>query len=207
MKTTHYHLTLLGVGIVALIGSGFMARDFFTWVLEVSPAIIGWIVLIATYRRFTFSNLVYTLILLHSFVLMYGGIYTYAETPFGYWMSDVFGWSRNNYDKIGHFMQGFVPALIARELFVRLKVIALKRWLAWLVIAVTLALSAFYEFIEWWISLLSGSAGDAFLGTQGYIWDTQSDMLLCLIGTLAALIVLTRAHNASMQTHNRSAHS
>jgi len=129
--------------------SGFVARDLFTWVLEVSPAVIAWIILILTYKRFRFSNLVYTLILLHSFVLMYGGIYIYAETPLGFWFSEVFGWTRNNYDKLGHLMQGFVPILVAREYFLRRNIVPSRKWLVWIIVAVTLALSAFYEFVEW----------------------------------------------------------
>ena len=194
MNDSTYHKTLLGVGIAALVVSGVMALDKFTWVLEVTPAVVGWIILIATYKKFKFSSLVYTLILLHSFILMYGGIYTYAETPLGYWMSEVFGWTRNNYDKIGHFAQGFVPALLAREVLLRLQVINEKRkkWLTWIIVSLILASAAFYEFVEWWVSLASGSAGDSFLGTQGYVWDTQTDMFLALVGAVLALVLFSR---------------
>ena len=191
MNDSTYHKTLLGVGIAALVVSGVMALDKFTWVLEVTPAVVGWIILIATYKKFKFSSLVYTLILLHSFILMYGGIYTYAETPLGYWMSEVFGWTRNNYDKIGHFAQGFVPALLAREVLLRLQVINEKRkkWLTWIIVSLILASAAFFE---WWVSLASGSAGDSFLGTQGYVWDTQTDMFLALVGAVLALVLFSR---------------
>ena len=201
MADENYHKLLLVIGIVSLIASGFMARDLFTWGLEVSPAIIGLFILVFTYKKFRFSNLVYTLILMHAFILMYGGIYTYAETPFGFWMQEFFGWNRNNYDKIGHLAQGFVPAFIIRELFLRLNVIneTRRRWLPWIVISIVLAGSAFYEFIEWWVALASGSAGDAFLGTQGYIWDTQSDMFLALLAAIFALIFFSRFHNNSIQ--------
>src|SRR3989344_4719186 len=194
MNDSTYHKTLLGVGIAALVVSGVMALDKFTWVLEVTPAVVGWIILIATYKKFKFSSLVYTLILLHSFILMYGGIYTYAETPLCYWMSEVFGWTRNNYDKIGHFAQGFVPALLAREVLLRLQVINEKRkkWLTWIIVSLILASAAFYEFVEWWVSLASGSAGDSFLGTQGYVWDTQTDMFLALVGAVLALVLFSR---------------
>ena len=194
MNDSTYHKTLLGVGIAALVVSGVMALDKFTWVLEVTPAVVGWIILIATYKKFKFSSLVYTLILLHSFILMYGGIYTYAETPLGYWMSEVFGWTRNNYDKIGHFAQGFVPALLAREVLLRLQVINEKRkkWLTWIIVSLILASAAFYEFVEWWVSLASGSAGDSFLGTQGYVWDTQTDMFLALVCAVLALVLFSR---------------
>ena len=192
-----YPKFLVILEILALIITGYMGyqRDFFTYCLEVTPAIIGLIILLATYKKFKFSNFIYTLLFIHSLVLMYGGIYTYALAPLGEAMKHWFGFERNNYDKIGHFMQGFVPVLVAREYFIRRSVIASKKWLAWLAIGLTLAFSAFYEMIEWWVSVSTGSAGDSFLGTQGYVWDTQSDMLMCLIGSIVAILLMARIHD------------
>jgi putative membrane protein len=197
-KDKQYHLILLALFIIGLVTSGIHSYDFFTWCLEVSPGIIGVIILIAIYPRFKFSNLVYTLILFHTFIFMIGGHWTYARVPLFDWIRDTFHMGRNNYDKVGHFAQGFVPALIAREYFIRKKVINGKFWLAFITVLVILGFSAFYEFFEWWVSLLTGSAGDSFLGTQGYIWDTQSDMFLAFIGAGVALVFLSRLHDKSI---------
>ncbi|MEK7536104.1 MAG: DUF2238 domain-containing protein [Patescibacteria group bacterium] len=195
-----YPKLILALEILALVVTGLLNQaGWGIWALEVFPAVLGTIVLVLTYRKFRFSNLVYTLLFLHSLVLMYGGIYTYAETPIGFWASEILGWTRNNYDKLGHLMQGVTPVLVLVEFFGRKMIIVSRRWNYFISIMVTLGLSAFYEFIEWWIALVSGEVGDAFLGTQGYIWDTQSDMLMCLIGSIVALLLLLKAHDRSMQ--------
>jgi putative membrane protein len=184
------HLVLLfGVAIV-FIWSGIRPFDRLTWWLEVLPALGGLIVLVATYRRFRFTTLCYTLIALHICLLCVGGHYTYARVPLFDWLRDVFGWHRNHYDRLGHFAQGLVPAMFAREVFIRLNVIAKRGWLSFLVVCVCLAISAFYELIEWWTALASGDAAVSFLATQGDVWDTQEDMFLALIGAICALIFL-----------------
>ena len=167
-------------------------HDRFTWWLEVLPALLGLVVLAFVYPRFRFTPLTAWLILAHASILMVGGHYTYAEVPIGDWLAEVMGSQRNNYDKLGHLAQGFVPALIARELFIRLGVVMRRGWLDFLAVAVALAISAFYELIEWWAALLSGEGVDAFLGTQGYAWDTQSDMAWALGGAISAMALLGR---------------
>ena len=188
----------LAVYFLVLIWSAINPRDYFTWLLEVFPALIGLVILAATYKRFRLTPLVYFLILVHSSILMVGGHYTYAEVPLFNWIRDWFGMARNNYDKVGHLAQGFIPALISREILIRLRVVTGKGWLAFLVVCICLALSAFYELIEWWAALLSGEAAEAFLGTQGYIWDTQSDMALALLGAVLALLLLARTHDRQL---------
>ena len=178
-----------------LTWSGVQPKDYPTWLLEVLPALLGLIVLAATRRRFPLTGLAYVLILCHSIILMVGGHYTYAEVPLFDWIRDGFDLERNNYDKVGHFAQGFVPAIIAREILLRNGIVTGRGWLAFIVVAICLAISAFYELIEWWVALLSDEAAEAFLGTQGYVWDTQSDMLYALIGAIAALVLLSRGHD------------
>jgi putative membrane protein len=185
----------LAAFIAVFSWSAYEPHDRFTWILEVAPAIIGLALIAATYRRFPLTPLLYFWILIHCFVLMVGGHYTYAEVPF---FDDLLGASRNNYDKLGHFMQGFVPALLAREIVLRKRVVNGKGWLTLLVISVALAFSAFYELIEWWVAVWSGEGADAFLGTQGYVWDTQSDMFLALIGAICALFLLSRMHDRQL---------
>ncbi|MGQ7274246.1 DUF2238 domain-containing protein [Marinobacter sp. V034] len=175
-----------------LIWSGIAPFDRITWILEVLPAVLGFIALGLTRNRFPLTPLLYGLILFHCVVLMVGGHYTYAEVPFFDWLSEVFGWDRNNYDKLGHFTQGFVPVLIAREIVLRKNVIRGRAWTHFFVVCFALAFSAFYELIEWWVALASGEDAEAFLGTQGYIWDTQSDMLWCLSGAIIAVALLSR---------------
>lgn len=186
------------VYLAALIWSAIAPKDFYTWFLEVLPALIGGGVLVVTRRRFPLTPLVYALILIHSLILMQGGHYTYAEEPFFNWLKEVFGWPRNNYDKVGHFAQGFIPAMVAREILLRKAVVSGRRWLNFLVICVCLALSAFYELLEWGVAVLSGMGADAFLATQGYIWDTQSDMGLALLGAILALLVLAKTHDRQL---------
>lgn len=188
----------LAVFIGVLIWSAIGPKDYPTWWLEVLPALIGLGIVLATYRRFPLTPLVYVLILAHSIVLMVGGHYTYAEVPLFDTLRDVFGWQRNNYDKVGHIMQGFAPAMVARELLIRFDVIAGASWRNFFIVCFCLALSAFYELIEWWVALLSEEAADAFLGTQGYVWDTQSDMAWALSGAIAALLVLGRLHDRQL---------
>lgn len=182
-----------------LIWSAINPADRVTWWLEVLPALIGLGLLIYTRKRFPLTPLLYWLILIHCIILIVGGHYTYAEVPLGDWVQQWTGGERNNYDKLGHFAQGFVPAIIAREILIRREVVHGRGWLSYLVISITLAFSAFYELIEWWAALLSGGGAEAFLGTQGYIWDTQSDMLYALIGASIALLFLSKIHNRQIK--------
>jgi putative membrane protein len=185
-----FHLVLLGAVSVVFIWSGWQPHDRLTWWLEVFPGILGVIILAAMYRRFRFTTLIYTLIALHICLLCVGGHYTYARVPLFNWLRDIFHWHRNHYDRLGHFAQGFVPAMIAREIFIRLSVLQRTRWMPFLVLSVCLAISASYEFIEWWTALLSGSASTEFLATQGDVWDTQEDMFMALIGATCALVLM-----------------
>ena len=187
-----------------LIWSGIRPADFYTWVLEVSPALIGLVLMAATSRHFPLTPLLYWLILLHSIVLMIGGHYTYAQVPLFEYLKPVFGFERNHYDKLGHFLQGFVPAILAREILLRRHVLTSRRWLNFIVVSICLAFSAFYELIEWWVALLSGAAAEAFLGTQGDNWDTQSDMAFALVGAIAALLTLSRVHAAQLARLERT---
>jgi putative membrane protein len=188
----------LVIFFAVLVWSGIAPKDRATWVLEVAPAIIGFIALAFTWRNFRLTPLVYLLILVHCVVLMVGGKYTYAEVPLFDWLKPVFGFERNNYDKLGHFLQGFVPAMIAREILLRKHVVAGASWRNLFIVSFCLAFSAFYELIEWLVALLSDDAADAFLGTQGFVWDTQSDMAFALLGAITALIVLARLHDRQL---------
>jgi putative membrane protein len=179
--------------LAVFVWSAIGPHDYFTWFLEVVPAVIVFAVMIATHRRFPLTPLLYWLVGLHACVLMVGGHYTYAEVPL---FSEA---GRNNYDKVGHFMQGFVPAIAAREILLRRAVLQRGKWLAFIVGCICLAISAFYELIEWWVAELSGESAEAFLGTQGYVWDTQSDMLLALIGNITALLLLAKLHDRQLQ--------
>lgn len=194
-----YKITLIILFSLTLIWSAIHPKDYFTWFLEVIPAIIGLIVLIVTYRRFQFTNLVYGLILIHSCILMVGGHYTYAEVPLFDWIKEALDQSRNNYDKIGHFAQGFIPAIIAREILIRKQVVNNLRWLNFIVVSICMAISVAYEFIEWFVAETTGEDAESFLGTQGYVWDTQSDMLYATIGAVSALLVLSRLHNHQLR--------
>jgi len=182
-----------------LTWSAWAPHDYPTWWLEVLPALAALVILAVTRKRFPLTPLAYGLILVHAVILMIGGHYTYAEVPLGDWVRDWTGGVRNDYDKLGHFAQGFVPAIIAREVLVRLRVVTRRGWIALLVVALCLAISAFYELIEWWVALLSGTAAEAFLGTQGYVWDTQSDMFYALVGATAAMVFLTRVHDRQLR--------
>jgi len=178
-----------------LAWSGIHPKDDLTWLLEVLPALIGFVVLVATRRNFPLTRLAYVLILLHCVILMVGGHYTYAEVPLFDWVRDWFDLERNNYDKVGHFVQGFVPAIIAREILIRNGIVTGRVWLSFIIVSVCLAFSAFYELIEWWVAIMSGDTAEAFLGTQGYVWDTQSDMLYALVGAIVALVLLSKLHD------------
>ncbi len=181
-----------------LVWSGIGPKDGVTWGLEVLPAVLGAGVLWFTRNSFPLTPLVYVLILVHCVILMYGGHYTYAEAPLGEWMRETLGGFRNDYDKIGHFAQGFIPVMIAREVTIRLGVFTSVAWRNFFLVCFCLAVSAFYELIEWWVALLSEEAADAFLGTQGYAWDTQSDMGWALLGAVSGLLLLARLHDRQL---------
>ena len=195
-SSSKYPLVLLLIVFAFWVWSGISPQDtYLTWILETFPFFIALPVMLLTYRRFPLTGLTYTLIAIHAMILILGGHYSYAKVPLGFWMEDWFGWTRNNYDKIGHFMQGFGPAIYVREIVTRTSPLKPGKWLSFISIAVPLAFSALYEIIEWLASLSNPSDTEAFLGTQGYIWDTQTDMFLCLIGSVVALVLLTRLHN------------
>lgn len=182
-----------------LLWSGWQPYDRATWLLEVLPALIAWALLMGTRQRFCFTPLLYSLILIHCLILMVGGKYTYALVPAGDWVSEWLGWSRNNYDKLGHLAQGFIPAMVARELLIRLHVVNGIAWRHSLIVLSVVGISALYELIEWAVALLSAEAAESFLGTQGYIWDTQSDMFMALIGAIAALLMLGGVHDRQLR--------
>jgi len=193
------HLALLVTVGAVIFWSGWRPYDRFTWWLEVSPGLAGIAILLATYRRFRLTTFCYALIALHICVLCVGGHYTYARVPLFDWLRPIFAWQRNHYDRLGHLMQGFVPAIIAREVLLRLDVIKRKTWIPFLVVSICLAISALYELIEWWTALISGSAANDFLGSQGDVWDTQSDMCLALIGAVCALLFLSYSHDRALE--------
>lgn len=200
MSSKTFHLCLLMAILACGIWSGIRPHDTrLTWFLETLPVMIALPILLLTYRRFPLTNLTYALIAIHSILLMVGGHYSYARVPLGFWMEDWFGWTRNNYDKIGHFMQGFAPAIYTREVLLRTSPLRPGKWVGLISIAVPLAFSALYEIIEWLASLSNPADTEAFLGTQGYIWDTQNDMFWCLIGSIVALILLAKLHNTCLE--------
>ena len=191
-------LVLLAATGAAPLVSAVHPKDTFTWLLEVAPIFIGVPILVATYHRFPLTPLAYRLLFVHALILMLGGHYTYAEVPLGFWVQRALGLARNHYDRLGHFAQGFVPAILAREILLRKTPLRPGGWLFFLVTCVCLAISACYEFIEWWTALISGEGATAFLGTQGDPWDTQWDMFLALVGATVSLVTLSRAHDWSM---------
>ena len=195
VKTVLWLLTFFGV----LLWSVINPKDLNTWFLEVFPALIGFGVLAWTYKSFPLTPLLYTLILFHSIVLMVGGHYTYAEVPLFDTLKEMFDMSRNNYDKVGHFTQGFVPVLIAREITLRKKVFKSRGWMNFFIVSFVLAFSAFYELIEWTVAMISGEGAEAFLGTQGYVWDTQSDMAWALFGAIIGLLLLSKYHDRELE--------
>ena len=184
---------------IVFIWSAINPKDYFTWFLEVFPAIIALIILTFTYKNFKFTPLVYSLILIHSIILMVGGHYTYSEVPLFDFIKDFFNHDRNNYDKLGHFAQGFIPAMIAREIIIRKNIINIEAWRNFFIVCFCLGFSAFYELIEWWVAILSNDSANDFLGTQGYIWDTQSDMAWALFSSIIALILLRKYHDNQLK--------
>jgi len=175
-----------------------LAQDRFTWILEVFPILIGFPILLATYKRFPLTRMLYILLTVHFCILALGGIYTYAKVPLGFWMQDWFGFARNHYDRIGHFAQGFIPAILVRELLLRTSPLRPGKWMNFICIAICLAISAFYELIEWWTAASQGASADAFLGSQGDVWDAQWDMFFCLLGATSAIIALRRLHDRAL---------
>lgn len=198
MQRTSVNVALASAVLLALIVSGIAPYDRPTWLLEVAPVLIAAPILLCTYQRTPLTQLLYVLIAAHALVLILGGAYTYARVPLGFWVQDFFELSRNPYDKLGHFMQGLVPALIAREILLRGGYLVRGRMLNLLAVCVALAISAFYELIEWWVALLAGQGAVDFLGTQGDPWDTQSDMLLALIGALGGLLLFAKLQDRQL---------
>lgn len=200
MQGPRYPLALLAVTIGLLAISAYKPYDTATWWMEVAPVFVAIPILLATYRRFPLTPLVYTLIFVHGCILILGGHYTYARVPMGFWVQDLFGFARNHYDRLGHFAQGFIPAMIAREILLRRTPLGQGGWLLFLVCCVCLAISAVYEFIEWWAALIGGAGATEFLGTQGDVWDTQWDMFMALIGSIVAQLTLARVHAKQLTT-------
>lgn len=198
MTSGKLHATILTIFLIVLIWSAIRPFDYFTWLLEVFPALFGAALLAWLYPRWRLTPLVLTLVLIHAIILLVGGHYTYALVPLFDWLRDLTGGARNNYDKLGHFAQGFIPALVAREVLLRNRVVAGKAWLAFLVVCICLAISAVYELLEWLTAVLAGAESEAFLGTQGYVWDTQSDMAYALFGAICALVCLSRLHDRQL---------
>ena len=190
---------LFGAALAVLVVSGIGPHDRLTWFLETAPIMVGLLLLAWTWRRFPLTPLLTRLLFLHAVILAVGGHYTYAEVPIGFWVQDLFELSRNPYDRLGHIAQGFVPAILVRELLIRTSPLAGSKWLPVLTVSVCLAFSAFYELIEWWGALLLDASADAFLGTQGDPWDTQWDMALALCGAIAALALLSRRHDQQIK--------
>jgi len=192
----------LGTFFIVLFWSAIDPKDQFTWFLEVVPALIGFLIIVLTYKKFPLTPLLYSLVLVHMIILMVGGHYTYAEVPLFDYLKEIFYQSRNNYDKVGHFAQGFIPAILAREILLRKEIMSgSKIWLNYITVSIVLAFSAFYELIEWWVALSTGEDAEAFLGTQGYVWDTQSDMMFALIGAISAIILLSRIHDKQLKRY------
>lgn len=194
-KIEPFHICLLLVYFFFLIWSAINPKDIFTWFLEVLPALIGVAVIVYTYKRFKLTNIVYFLVLIHAVILIVGGHYTYAEMPVFNWLRDTFSLERNYYDRLGHFAQGFIPALIAREILLRKSELKPGKLLSFIIISICLAISASYELLEWAVAEATGTAADAFLGTQGDVWDTQWDMFMALIGSAVSLIALSTLHD------------
>ncbi|MBN1545905.1 MAG: DUF2238 domain-containing protein [Syntrophaceae bacterium] len=199
MSKNLYTGILLTIVTAYLIYTGFSPYDRLTWLMEVLPVILALPILILTYRKYPLTSLLYFLIFIHCLVLMTGGQYTYARVPLGFWFQDWLHFARNHYDRVGHFAQGFVPAMIAREILIRGQFVNGRKMLAFIVVCICLAISAFYELIEWWAAIVIGCGADAFLGTQGDHWDTQWDMFLALVGAMIALLTLSRYHDRQLQ--------
>lgn len=191
-------MLICAIWAIALLASGVAPYDRLTWFMEVAPVLIAAPILLATRARLPLTTLLYVLIAIHGLILIYGGAYTYARVPMGFWLQDLLGFERNPYDRIGHLAQGFVPAMVARELLLRVFRIEGRNILNFLVVCVALAISAFYELIEWWAALLMGADAHEFLGTQGDVWDTQWDMFMAMTGALLALLLLGRWHDRQL---------
>lgn len=196
-----FHLLMLMIILTVFCWSGVAPKDRPTWILEVSPVLVALILMTMTFQRFPLTPLLYFLIMLHCVILCVGGKYTYAEVPLGYWFQEVGGFSRNHYDRLGHLAQGFVPAILAREIFLRKKIVNGKIWVFIFAVSVCLAFSAFYEMLEWWTALATGEAATAFLGTQGDVWDTQWDMFCALVGAVSAQLILSTWHDSQLKKY------
>lgn len=201
----NYPLVLSAYTVVLLLFSFVFTDDRFTWALEVFPILLGFPVLFFTYKRFRLSNMLYFFIAVHFLVLAVGSIYTYAKVPLGFWMQDWFGFARNHYDRIGHFAQGFFPALLVREVLIRTSPLKPGKWLSFIVVSICLAISAVYELIEWFTAAIQGASADAFLGSQGDVWDAQWDMFFALIGAIIALLMFSKIHNREIRKIDPSA--
>jgi len=203
LSNRHFYMVLLSILSAVFVWSAIHPADRLTWVLEVAPVLIVLPILVFTYHSFVFTPLVYVLILTHALILLVGGHYTYAEVPWFNWLRDTYELSRNYYDRVGHFVQGFVPAMVAREILLRKSPLVSGRWLFFIVSCICLSISAVYEFIEWWVAAYEGGAADAFLGTQGDVWDTQWDMLMALVGAVIAQVFLAKIHDRQMTNVSR----
>lgn len=199
MKIRPFNLFLILSLVAIFIWSVIRPHDYFTWLLEVAPVIIGTVFLLATFRRFTFTQLLYVLLWLHAIVLIVGGHYTYALNPLFEWIKTTFDLGRNYYDRLGHFFQGFVPAILAREVLLRFSPLQKGKWLNFIVVCICLAVSALYELIEWWVAAATGEAAESFLGTQGDVWDSQWDMFMCLVGALSAVVFFRKIHDLYLE--------
>lgn len=197
-KDKKLHLVLLVSLVGVFIWSVVKPFDFFTWVLEALIPVVGVLILLFTYRKFRLTNLAYILIWIHAIILLVGAHYTYARMPAFNWLRDTFELSRNHYDRFGHIAQGFIPAILARELLLRTSPLERGKWLSFIIVCICLAISAFYELLEWWVAAITGTAADLFLALQGDIWDTQKDMALCLLGAVVALVALGRMHDRAL---------
>lgn len=201
-KSQFFSLLLTILGIV-FVWSAIAPLERFTWWLEIAPILIALPILFLTYKQLQFTQLAYILMLVHAIILLVGGHYTYAEVPLFNWLRDTFDLSRNYYDRVGHFAQGFVPAVIAREILLKKSPLVTGRWLFFITCCICLSISAVYEFVEWWTAVCSGGAADAFLGTQGDVWDTQWDMFVALIGAIVAQITLAKVHDKQLLTQQK----
>lgn len=199
MSDKAFNTLLLAILAPVFLWSAIRPHDLFTWLLEVMPVIIALPLLVATYKKFRFTRLAYALMLAHSVILIIGGHYTYALVPLGDWVRDAFDLTRNHYDRLGHFAQGFIPAIIGREILIRLSPVKSGRWLFFMVASICLAISAFYELIEWSVAEMTGTHAEAFLGMQGDIWDSQKDMALALVGAIIAQLTLAGAHDRQIR--------
>jgi putative membrane protein len=199
MSQKSFFVLLGGLYILALGWSAIGVQDYLTWFMEIVPSLIGVVLLIVTYRRFQFSRAAYVIVLLHSLVLFVGGKYTYPANPLFAYLAQVFDWPRNNYDKLGHFVQGFFPAFLIRELVIRLKVFARPRWIMSYVLGIVALITVVYELLEWLAAVIMGGSADTFLGMQGYIWDTQTDMFLALLGGFIACVGFAKLHDVFLK--------